>query len=249
MCVLCRKEAGLKSQRPKDTGYTMPLTAAELTAGGSAGVLRVVGLLGSVLLLTAGAVYAWKMPLSQAPEQPSAASLSLIKATPSEEVSELDRAKAADLAESLALLDRAEKERQEKLKLAAAEAEQQRVAAEAAKAARAEEEAERDRARHEAVTQELDATAMKQARSRVQITLYGTDWCGVCVKARAYLQAKNIPFKDFDIDRDKAARARAYALNPRHSVPIISIDKELLIGFSPDSLEDRITRAAQARKL
>ena len=65
MCVLCRKAARESSQPPKkkkNTGYTLPLTAAQLTAGGSMGVLRVVGLLGSLLLLTAGAAYILKMP-------------------------------------------------------------------------------------------------------------------------------------------------------------------------------------------
>lgn len=246
MCVLCRREANAAA-RSQDAGYTLPLTAAELTAGGSAGVLRVVGLLGSLLLLTAGAVYVMKAP----PSEGSARESEPVKdepdkRTPHEEVSELDRAKAAELAESLELLERAEAERRKKEQLIAAEAEQQRSAAQAA---REREEAARDRARHEAVTQDLEASALRQARSRVEITLYGTNWCGVCVQARAYLQAKNIPFKDFDIDRDQAARARAYALNPRRSVPIIAIDKELLIGFSPDSLEERITRAARGRKL
>lgn len=67
MCVLCRKEARLASQRPQEPGYALPLTAAELTAGGTMGLLRVVGLLGSLLLLTAGAVYILKMPHSQPP--------------------------------------------------------------------------------------------------------------------------------------------------------------------------------------
>jgi hypothetical protein len=106
------------------------------------GVLRVVGLLGSLLLLASGAAYVLKTsPLQRLPDpQPTAASV--------EEVSELDRAKAADLAASLTIQERAE----EKQQLEAAEAEHQRVAAQAALAARAQEEAARDRALQEAVT-------------------------------------------------------------------------------------------------
>jgi glutaredoxin len=210
-------------------------------------VLRVVGLLGGLLLLTAGAIYALKLPPEHAhAPQPIAQAAALLPEGPSEELSELDQAKAADLKASLALLERAEAERQQKAQLAAAEAEAQRTAAQAAQER---ETAERDRVRHEQMARELDAKSVQQARQRVQITLYGTDWCGVCERARAYLHANNIPFQDFDIDRNADARARAYALNPRHSVPTIAVDKELLIGFSPDSLEDRIARAARARKL
>jgi hypothetical protein len=76
MCVLCRKEASSTSRRPEDARYIVPLTAAELTAGGSLGVLRVVGLLGSLLLLVSCAAYVLKMSRSRVPgSQPTAASV------------------------------------------------------------------------------------------------------------------------------------------------------------------------------
>jgi glutaredoxin len=61
------------------------------------------------------------------------------------------------------------------------------------------------------------------------------------------MQAENIAFIDLDVENDLAARSRAHALNPRGSVPTITIDEELLIGFSPTSLESKIERAARRR--
>lgn len=105
MCVLCRKEARA-SQRAKKSRHRLPLTAAELTAGGVVGLLRVVSLLTSLLLLMAGGAYFIKAPPSARPiPQPSAANAEAADATLPEGVGEIDHAEAADLAASLALLE------------------------------------------------------------------------------------------------------------------------------------------------
>jgi glutathione S-transferase len=61
------------------------------------------------------------------------------------------------------------------------------------------------------------------------------------------MQARRIPYTELDVDRDSAMGARHHALNPRGSVPTIAIDDEVLIGFSSESLEKRIDRAARRR--
>lgn len=128
MCVLCRKAAKASSQPPQETGHIMPRTAAELTAGGTVGLLRVVGLLGSLLLMLSGGTYLLKMsPAEKSPPQPTAAEIERPDPSPHEQVSELDRAVTA----SPTLLERAEAERDMPQKTAA-QADPQRTAAEAA---------------------------------------------------------------------------------------------------------------------
>jgi glutaredoxin len=238
LCVLCRRQRA---------DFTPPLSAAPPARETSP--LKSIALGALLVLGAAGAGLALRFTTDdQIPLQPSAASARLpeVAPEPSAEQRALDKAKAADLAASLAMLDRAEAERIQKQQLAAAQSEQQR---QAAQAARDQEQRERDRARHEAVTRDLDLQAFRKQRGDVQITLYGTDWCGVCERARKYMRDKHIPFKDFDIEQDQQARQRAHALNPQGSVPTITIDKQLLIGFSPESLEAQIAKAARARKL
>ena len=109
------------------------------------------------------------------------------------------------------------------------------------------EQDERDRRLHEQVQAQLAKTALAGAQGSVEITMYSTSWCSACKHARAYMQQKQIPFTEYDIEQDDAARARAKVLNPRGSVPTITIDQELLIGFGEKSLEDRIARAAKLR--
>src|SRR5262249_24862678 len=120
--------------------------------------------------------------------------------------------------------------------------------ADAAGERRRAEEAARDRQRHEAVKRELDTLGLAATRRQVVIQMYSTSWCGVWRRARDYMHEKNIPFSEFDIQPHAAAPAQAHVLNPRASVPTISVDGDVLIGFSPDALEARIERAAKRRK-
>ncbi len=159
-----------------------------------------------------------------------------------EDPAETDRLKADDLAKSLAMLDKAEGER---VALEHAEAERAR-STEAAEQKLAEEM--RDQQRRQQIQQDLEQTALTAARRNVRITMYSTTWCPSCTKARAYMEAQAIPFTEHDVDRDSSARTRQKQLNPKGSVPTISIDDELLIGFGPEALEYRIAKAARKRR-
>jgi glutaredoxin len=105
----------------------------------------------------------------------------------------------------------------------------------------------RDRARHDAVKRELAAMSVQGARRDVVIKMYSTSWCGVCAMARDYMRDKNIAFSEYDVEHDESARTQARALNPRASVPTISVDGDIMIGFAPAWLEGRIERAAKRR--
>jgi len=240
LCVLCKREAG---------GYARPLAAAEPEPVGKTTQYIAIA---AVLLLTAtGLAGALKLAASSKRPQPTAAVVTVPESEAPRELSPaeqsaLDRAKAVDLAAALKLLDESEAKRKAEQQLAAAELSDQR---QALQAAQQKEQLERDRARHESVTRQLDQQAFRKRRGDVRITMYSTEWCGVCKSARAYMHKENIPFTEHDIEHDDGARQKAHSLNPRNSVPTITIDKELLIGFSPDALEERISRAALAYKL
>jgi glutaredoxin len=149
-----------------------------------------------------------------------------------------------DLTKSLRMLDEAGREQR-----AREQALQEREQAEHAAAAisRQRDEKARDAQRHEAIKRELDAMGLASARQNVQITMYSTSWCGACKQARAYMLQKQIRFTELDVDHDIEANARQHVLNPRGSVPTITVDDELLIGFSGEALEKRIDRAAKRR--
>ena len=235
--------------------YTPPLSAAAPPPTARAWKWKTIAAAGALLLTAAGVSAAIKLAFSGGKQAQPALVVVKVPALPEppeltlSEQSALDRSKAGDLAAALKLLEESEARRKTEQQLAAAQLDQQRKTEQVVKAAQQQEQLERDQARHENVARELDEQAWRKRRGDVHITMYSTEWCGVCKKARSYMHKQNIPFKDFDIERDDAARQKAHALNPRNSVPTIAIDKELLIGFSPEALEERISRASHAYKL
>jgi glutaredoxin len=83
------------------------------------------------------------------------------------------------------------------------------------------------------------------ARKRVQITMYATQWCGVCRKAREYLQAQGIDFYELDTDADSDASHRLGELNPSRTIPTFQIDELVYVGFRRESFEAKLNQAAQ----
>jgi glutaredoxin len=73
------------------------------------------------------------------------------------------------------------------------------------------------------------------ARDRT-VLLYGTSWCGYCRKARAYFQAHNIPYSDFDIENNAQARAEYDAMKAV-GVPVILVGQTRMNGFSEAGFE------------
>ena len=230
-CVICRRERGV-------------VVSAQVSEPDAAGASRLPKLLLGLFAIGGVAAALIGFGLRPAPPPIAAARATIVQQPQPAAAVDEAKQKADDLAESLRKLEQAETERREQER---AREEREQLERAAADAQRKREEQERDQQRHEAIKRDLDELALKAARRNVSITMYSTSWCGVCVKARDYMLSKQIAFKELDVDHDAAAKARARLLNPRGGVPTIAIDSEVLIGFSPESLETRITRAAKRR--
>ncbi len=87
----------------------------------------------------------------------------------------------------------------------------------------------------------------KTALSQVRIEMYATQWCGSCLSAREYLAYNEIPYTEYDIDQDQAAKKRLTAINPRTSIPTFQIDDIVQVGFSPENFEHRLNQAVRKR--
>lgn len=63
------------------------------------------------------------------------------------------------------------------------------------------------------------------------LTLYSTQWCGYCKKARKFFANNHIPFREFDIEKNNAAR-REYERQGGRGVPFIVAGETTMRGFS-----------------
>jgi len=69
-----------------------------------------------------------------------------------------------------------------------------------------------------------------------QVVMYGTDWCGVCKRAKRYFREKNIPFRQYDVEKSAKGRQDYRRLKGR-GVPIILVGNQRINGFSKDRFE------------
>ncbi len=92
-----------------------------------------------------------------------------------------------------------------------------------------------------------EASDLREARRRVSVTMYSTNWCPSCRAAREWLAAAGVSYTDLDVERDPSARATQRSLNPRGSVPTTDIDGHVLVGFSAGSFTSALDEAARRR--
>ena len=75
----------------------------------------------------------------------------------------------------------------------------------------------------------------EHTRASARVVLYATEWCGYCKVTRRFLDQKGIPYTEFDIDKDAAARQTYEALGGR-GIPILDVNGTLLRDFNPDAI-------------
>jgi glutaredoxin 3 len=64
------------------------------------------------------------------------------------------------------------------------------------------------------------------------IRLYTTHWCGYCVRAKALLRSRGLPFEEISLDDEPAFRETLYKLTGGWTVPQITIGDEVIGGYT-----------------
>ena len=62
--------------------------------------------------------------------------------------------------------------------------------------------------------------------------MYTTQWCGFCVRAKALLDSRQIPYEEISLDDDPGVRQKVFDLSGRWTVPQILIDGEPIGGYT-----------------
>jgi glutaredoxin 3 len=64
------------------------------------------------------------------------------------------------------------------------------------------------------------------------IRMYTTRWCGYCVRAKALLRSRGLPFEEVSLDDEPAFREKLYDLTGGWTVPQITIGDEVIGGYT-----------------
>jgi glutaredoxin 3 len=72
-----------------------------------------------------------------------------------------------------------------------------------------------------------------------RITIYSTDWCSYCERAKALLDARGLDYEEIRVEAEPGFRERLLELTGRWTVPQILIDGHPIGGFRELWLLDR----------
>ena len=64
------------------------------------------------------------------------------------------------------------------------------------------------------------------------IRLYTTRWCGYCVRAKALLRSRGLPYEEVSLDDEPAFREKLHELTGGWTVPQILIDGKPIGGYA-----------------
>jgi len=77
----------------------------------------------------------------------------------------------------------------------------------------------------------IGSAAMAAPAASTEVVLFATVWCGYCKKARAYLGAKRVQFREVNIETKSGAAAYAQAGGQR-GVPLLLAKGHRVAGYS-----------------
>lgn len=72
------------------------------------------------------------------------------------------------------------------------------------------------------------------------VTVYSTQSCPWCVRAKEFLKSQGIAFKDVDVSRDTKAAGEMVKKSGQHGVPVIDIDGKIIVGFDKPAIENAL---------
>ena len=74
------------------------------------------------------------------------------------------------------------------------------------------------------------------------VKIYSTNSCPWCLKAKNYLQSKNIPFKEFNVSEDMDAREEMILKSKQRGVPVLYINGTIIIGFDKNAIDRALAK-------
>lgn len=97
----------------------------------------------------------------------------------------------------------------------------------------------------------VEPIVSKQLRSieSLNIDFYTTSWCKYCTAARKYMNTSNIPYKEYDIEKNALGKIKYERImkeigrEGERSIPMFDLDGKIFHGFSKKKLNREINLA------
>lgn len=70
-----------------------------------------------------------------------------------------------------------------------------------------------------------------------KVIIYTTTWCPFCEATKEYLNQKNVPYEEKNVEIDLQARDEMVEKSGQLGVPVIDVNGKIIIGYSPDEID------------
>ena len=74
------------------------------------------------------------------------------------------------------------------------------------------------------------------------VTIYTTEWCGVCKRAKAFFKQNGVPFREWDVEKTDYGATKFKQLGGS-GVPVITVGSEKMMGFDANSFMELWNKA------
>ena len=75
----------------------------------------------------------------------------------------------------------------------------------------------------------------------MSITVYSTNTCPLCIKAKDYLRSKGVEFKEVNVVLDRVGAMEMVRKSGQSGVPVIDINGNIIIGFDQTRIDRLIS--------
>lgn len=94
---------------------------------------------------------------------------------------------------------------------------------------------------------EQAASRIKSHLAGQRITMYSTESCVYCAKAREWLGAHQIPWDECDVERDRSCQATFESVGAP-GTPLMRVGTQWQLGFDPNGLAQLLASAQSSPK-
>ncbi len=70
-----------------------------------------------------------------------------------------------------------------------------------------------------------------------KVTIYTTSTCPYCEMAKKFLKEKKVEYKEINVQEDRNAAAEMVKKSGQMGVPVLEIDKHIIVGFDKDAIK------------
>ena len=85
---------------------------------------------------------------------------------------------------------------------------------------------------------------MSESEHASGVTVYSTNNCPWCVKAKDFLSQMNVAFQAVDVGVDKEAAKEIVQKTRQRGVPVVKVGKRYIVGFDQEAIKSALKEEA-----